>query len=603
MRILGGLNQLHESLERLRDFKDWNQAATFKIFKKHDKLLGSREGLTVHYPNTLTDTRLRSAGFAIDALDGDLKRALEHQSGAAGVEHCPDVLRLAAGLTAVSNAHNERKLFFALGFLVAMVVAIMVLILLPAKDPSTFVSSYFLASLSVFRLVIATAFVFWGCGGVAYFCNSYAINHMFILDVDPRCRVGPEFLFRQAAWLSCLWIFVYGAYVLDYKWEVLPMIWSTAETARTSFHYMLYPTILLFLTIVMIIIPSKVCRYRYRRQLLGAIGRTCLAPLYAVSFGDNLVGDVMTSLAKPLQDVPSAWCYIFSPHPQTQKQVDLFKKYGTTCPQGPDIWHPTWYTILRPIISALPFVFRLMQCARRYRDTREPKHLLNFGKYFASLMVVVVSTFRSSDSQAVIVITIIATIYAWTWDVTMDWGLGYQELCRPARSTPPDVSSLRTPISRPMETILSFAGGNDEEGGEAPPAGRVAGFAPSGEGAELATTSPQAQGVNSQSPTSGAEAVRQWHAHEQVKRRFGRRFYWTAVIFDMLGRLTWVVTLLPISIISDNVVQRAAVEMSITITEIFRRSLWSVIRIEYEQASNASGFRALLWVPMLMKGD
>lgn len=31
--------------------------------------------------------------------------------------------------------------------------------------------------------------------------------------------------------------------------------------------------------------------------------------------------------------------------------------------------------------------------------------------------------------------------------------------------------------------------------------------------------------------------------------------------------------------------------------EIVRRSVWMVLRIEYEQVSNASGFRALLWVP------
>ena len=37
---------------------------------------------------------------------------------------------------------------------------------------------------------------------------------------------------------------------------------------------------------------------------MRGVWRTCMAPLFAVTFGDNLIGDVMTSLAKPLQESP-----------------------------------------------------------------------------------------------------------------------------------------------------------------------------------------------------------------------------------------------------------------------------------------------------------
>ena len=36
------------------------------------------------------------------------------------------------------------------------------------------------------------------------------VNHMFILNVDPRCRVTPEWFFARAATLTTLWILIFG---------------------------------------------------------------------------------------------------------------------------------------------------------------------------------------------------------------------------------------------------------------------------------------------------------------------------------------------------------------------------------------------------------
>lgn len=53
---------------------------------------------------------------------------------------------------------------------------------------------------------------------------------------------------------------------------------------------------------------------------------------------------------------------------------------------------------IRPILSALPAWFRLMQCFRRYKDQRKAvPHLLNAGKYTASILVVVFSTLAARD--------------------------------------------------------------------------------------------------------------------------------------------------------------------------------------------------------------
>merc|ERR1712176_980939 len=163
-------------------------------------------------------------------------------------------------------------------------------------------------------------------------------------------------------------------YVVDYKWQIMPTIWSEdGYNSRSSGHFVLYPVTLLIVTFLGMIWPSRICRNRYKMSAVKSLGRTMTAPLWIVYFHDNIVGDILTSLAKPLQDVPAALCYLASSHPQDSDAVERFKEKGDTC--SGSVHH-----VLIPIIGGLPFFFRLMQCYRRYIDTQEVRHMWNFGK-------------------------------------------------------------------------------------------------------------------------------------------------------------------------------------------------------------------------------
>ena len=132
---------------------------------------------------------------------------------------------------------------------------------------------------------------------------------------------------------------------------------------------------------------------------------------------------------------------------------------------------------IRPVVACLPAWFRFAQCLRRYRDTREAfPHLVNAGKYSTTFFVVIFSTlnaaFSASSSAAAaaaalastmdappssstgdvssasaaaaaaatadsvdngkvyspffyiwILCSIGSSLYAYTWDIKMDWGL------------------------------------------------------------------------------------------------------------------------------------------------------------------------------------
>lgn len=87
-----------------------------------------------------------------------------------------------------------------------------------------------------------------------------------------------------------------------------------------------------------------------------------------------------------------------------------------------------------PIASFLPFWIRLMQCLKKYHETRKPvPHLANAGKYLTSMIAIALATTNSlvygEDTMsnvkiAWIVLIVISTIYSYVWDIVFDWGLG-----------------------------------------------------------------------------------------------------------------------------------------------------------------------------------
>lgn len=215
-------------------------------------------------------------------------------------------------------------------------------------------------------------------------------------------------------------------------------------------------------------------------------------------------------------------CYFAASHPHTQEELQHFSEDGDMCPE----WDRN---VIDPIIAALPLVFRALQCLRRFHDTPTAnKHILNFGKYFTSIIVVVASAINSK-STVTIVFSVAATIYSATWDIKMDWGLSWAQLMR-----------LRTQ-------------------------GRV-------------------------------------HEHEQAPfsqrdRCFSPCVYVCASVADVVARLVWVLSLLPLSALTEEAWNRAIVRAVMSALELLRRSVWAVLRIEYEQTANGGGFRSILWVP------
>jgi hypothetical protein len=79
-------------------------------------------------------------------------------------------------------------------------------------------------------------------------------------------------------------------------------------------------------------------------------------------------------------------------------------------------------------IAFVPYWFRFLQCLNKYYYTRVKPHLFNAGKYFFSMMMQLVNIpfIKSSGNPGYgifIGVSIFSSLYSYTWDIYMDWGL------------------------------------------------------------------------------------------------------------------------------------------------------------------------------------
>lgn len=76
-------------------------------------------------------------------------------------------------------------------------------------------------------------------------------------------------------------------------------------------------------------------------------------------------------------------------------------------------------------VCLMPFYFRFMQCMRRWRDRNNKMDLVNGGKYASSLLAVTLgfAGWPAALRWPAIAAKVLATEYALTWDLYVDWGL------------------------------------------------------------------------------------------------------------------------------------------------------------------------------------
>ncbi|KMQ97634.1 xenotropic and polytropic retrovirus receptor 1 [Lasius niger] len=168
--------------------------------------------------------------------------------------------------------------------------------------------------------------------------------------------------------------------------------------------------------------PTKTMRHEARFWTLRVMGRIFCAPFFYVGFADFWLADQLNSLHTVFLDFQYFVCFYI----QNSSWTDVTDT--ETCIMRE--------LSMRPFVACLPAWFRLAQCLRRYRDTKEAfPHLLNAVKYATSFFVVIFSYLHLTNKKYYalstenpyfylwLTVSVVSSCFTYTWDVKLDWGL------------------------------------------------------------------------------------------------------------------------------------------------------------------------------------
>ncbi|KAH0885353.1 hypothetical protein HID58_061449 [Brassica napus] len=262
-----------------------------------------------------------------------------------------------------------------------------------------------------FKVVL---FLFW-----ALCCCKIGWDSVMRMSIDLRdlflyeafLYYNPLLLVTMMVWLwgVNLWVFSQGsvnyAKVFDLDHNHL--------THREMWKVLLYIAFALVL-----IFPFDIFYLSSRYFLLRTLWRIAF-PLQPITFPDFFLADILTSMVKVFSDLERSVCRM------VHRQVATIAWFEADAVCGS-------HQIAIPLVLVFPYICRLLQCLRQYKDTKEKSSLLNALKYSTAVPVIFLSALKyhvmpeswtSFYRPLWLFSSVINSLYSFYWDVTRDWDL------------------------------------------------------------------------------------------------------------------------------------------------------------------------------------
>ena len=176
------------------------------------------------------------------------------------------------------------------------------------------------------------------------------------------------------------------------------------------------PLIFLSVLIVRSLVPPG-----RRGRFWSVMKFTFMAPFHQVSFRDAFIGDILTSLVRPLQDILFALSYYVT-------VIWGIASGSSSLSESGDALESSWllHNVVLPSCALLPLWWKFLQTLRQSYDTghRWP-HLGNAFKYLSATLIILYGMTHPENrrSSLWIVSFVVCTCYEIWWDVVMDWDL------------------------------------------------------------------------------------------------------------------------------------------------------------------------------------
>lgn len=254
----------------------------------------------------------------------------------------------------------------------------------------------------VYRMIWLTVLLNWLWGLDMYIWNMFRVNYALIFKFDIRSHVRWQQLLESAAIFTVIWVFSVLLYLISGA-AFFPLGWMH------DVPWQVFPFSLFVLLLVVILAQQIKADCWLAKRML----RIFRAPFVPVEFADVFFADQLCSLVLFFQDF-----------------------WFTSCFFAYDAWIDEPYVCtamdpyVKPLIAMIPYGLRLLQCLRRYRDTKDWWNLVNAGKYMSSILVTVFSTLRTFYvEQGWLVLwvcgVLLSTMYTYTWDLRKDWNVAH----------------------------------------------------------------------------------------------------------------------------------------------------------------------------------
>lgn len=255
-----------------------------------------------------------------------------------------------------------------------------------------------------FNPLLLAALMVWLWGINLWFFAQGGVNYAKIFDLDQNHLTHRE-IWKCATWMTIIVPTSMTAYIYLY---------SHGEVSYAASQ----PVLLYAAAVMILIFPFDIFYFSSRYYFIKTLWRIVL-PFQAISFVDFFLADIFTSMAKVFSDLERSVCRMVHQQVATIAWLEADSVCGS-------------HSVAIPLVLVLPYLFRLNQCLRQYKDTGEKTTLLNALKYSTAVPVIFLSALKyhvipdrwtNFYRPLWLLAGVVNSSYSFYWDVTRDWDL------------------------------------------------------------------------------------------------------------------------------------------------------------------------------------
>lgn len=389
------IGEFYRSLELLKSYRILNQTAFRKMTKKFDKMTG--RNLQKPYME-----KINTAYFCQSEIIEDLIRktedmyAMYFENG--NHKHAVEKLRAKT----VPEEHYAAMFITGLSYGLCVPLFIEAIVKGVERIHEGDPDALFLFQIwgGFFLVLLMLALFQINC----LIWKHYKINYPFIFEFNPLSHLdAKEMAVIPSVLMVLLSVLMWLCFFNFWPYAIQPI------------HY---PPIFLGIAVLVFVVPVPIIQPIARKWLMVASWRVFMSGFYPVEFRDFFLGDMFSSLTYSISNASFFFC-LYATHWYGVLPGD---NSGSSCGSS--------RSRVLGFLNALPAIWRLLQCFRRYLDSGDWfPHLANMVKYgFSVLYYAFLSAYRinrgsTSLRSLFIMLACVNTLFSSFWDLFMDFSL------------------------------------------------------------------------------------------------------------------------------------------------------------------------------------